>query len=104
MKARQTIIAKCYDKKGRLLSVGMNSYRVTHPMQKYFAERVGLYGKEYLHAEILAMLRAKGQSIYSLTVERYSKDGQPMMAKPCPICQEAIKAFGVKHVSWTTGV
>ena len=57
--------------------------------------------KIYLHAEILALLRAKGQKVFRLTVERYNKEGQPVLAKPCLICQKAIKAFGVAEVTWT---
>jgi len=36
-----------------------------------------------------------------LVVVRLNKEGKPMLAKPCEICQRMIKDFGVKHVSYT---
>lgn len=95
------IVAKCYDKRGMLLSVGLNSYTKTHPIQSYFANKVGHAEKQYLHAEIAAILRAKDKQIYRITIERYNRAGNPACAKPCPICQEAIRAFGIKIVEHT---
>lgn len=100
-KQRQTIIAKCYDKKGNLLSVGFNSYKKTHPLQALLAAKVGHPYKIYLHAEISAILRAGDKSIHAITVERYNADGLPVNATPCPICALAIKIFNVKKVSHT---
>jgi tRNA(Arg) A34 adenosine deaminase TadA len=87
------ILAKCYDKQGRLLSAAFNSYTKTHPLQAYFAKKVGHDDCEYLHAEIAALIKAKGKTVHHITVERYGNHGQPLLAKPCPICEEAIKAF-----------
>ena len=101
MKTRFFIVAKCYDKRGRLLSVGFNSYTKSHPLQKHFAERVGHSHKVYLHAEIAAILRAKDQPIYRITVERYDKKGLPVNAEPCPICKAAIEAFNIQVVEHT---
>ena len=101
MAQKYVILAKCYDKRGRLLSVGTNSYQKTHPYQKHCAALVGHSFKEYLHAEIQAILRAKDQPIHKITVERYGKDGQPMLAKPCKICEYAIKSFNIQHVEYT---
>lgn len=95
------ILAKCYDKRGKLLSVASNRYDKTHPIQKYFARKVNQPECEFLHAEIHAILRAKGRSIYRLTIERYNALGLPANAKPCPICQEAIKAFSIPVVEYT---
>ena len=101
MKARQFIQARCYNKRGQLLSVGFNSYTKTHPLQKWFAGLAGMNDKQYLHAEIDAILRAKGSKIHRIVVERYGKDGHPRLAAPCPICQLAIAAFGIKIVEHT---
>jgi tRNA(Arg) A34 adenosine deaminase TadA len=98
---KQIILAKCYDKKNRLLSVAYNSYLCTHPVQAYFAKKVGMPERVFLHAEICAILRAKGKKIHKISVERYSKDGTPLLAAPCPICAEAIRAFGINEVSYT---
>lgn len=96
------ILAKCYDRKGRLISAAFNSYTKTHPLQAHFAKKVGHECREYLHAEIAAILRAKGKLIHRIQVERYGRNGQPLNSKPCPICQEAILAFGIPKVSYTT--
>lgn len=100
-KQKYFILAKCYDKKGQLLSVGFNSYEKTHPLQKHFANKAGLPEKEFLHAEIAAILRCKTKQIFRITIERYNKYGIPVNAKPCPICQEAIKAFGIQVIEHT---
>lgn len=97
------LIARCYDKKGNLISEATNSYKKTHPIQAYFAQKVGLPMKVFLHAEIAAILKAGKRKIYRIEVERYGKKGQPLNARPCPICEEAIKAFGIQKVSFTVG-
>ena len=95
---RYVIVAHAFDAKGRLISVATNSYEKTHPMQAYFAEKVGHSQRIFLHAEIQALLRCKDRKVHSLKVWRYGVDGTFRCAKPCPICMEAIKAFGVQQV------
>ena len=102
MSKRYTILAKAYDKRGKLLSVGVNSYKKTSPIMKYFAEKVGLPYKIYLHSEVACLLRAKDKVVYRLTIERYTEAGNPANAEPCIICKEAIKAWGVKVIEYTT--
>lgn len=97
------LTARCYDRKGNLLSEGVNSYKKTHPLQAYFAEKVGMPDKVFLHAEIAAILKAGKRKIHRLEVERISqKTGRPLNSRPCPVCQEAIKAFGIIEVVFTT--
>lgn len=102
MNKRYTIIAKCYDKRGRIISVGLNSYKKSHPIQAHFAKVANLPQKEYLHSEIQALVRCKDKKIYKMTIERYDSDGNAAICKPCPICQAAIKAYDVKNVEYTT--
>ncbi len=97
-KHRYTIVAHAFDKRGRLLAVATNSYTKTHPLQLYFAEKVGHPDRQFLHAEILCMLRCKGKPIHKLMIWRYGKGGDLLCAKPCPICQEAIQAFGPTEI------
>jgi tRNA(Arg) A34 adenosine deaminase TadA len=101
MSKRFTIIAKCYDRKNKVISVGLNSYNKSHPIQAHFAKLAGLPEKEYLHSEIQALVRCKDRIPHKLTVERYDSEGNPAIAKPCPICAKAIKAYGVKMVEYT---
>ena len=65
-------------------------------------EMRGLPEKQYLHAECLCLLRSREKKVHRLTVERYNADGSPALAKPCTVCQEGIKAFGVKIVEYTS--
>ncbi len=101
MKDKFKLIATCYDKKGNILSKGYNSYTKSHPLQKHFAQLVGHPSKIFLHAEISALLKSKGKQVHKIHIERFNKAGNTALAAPCPICIEAIKAFGVKEISYT---
>lgn len=101
-KRRYIILAKCYDRKGRMLSVGTNSYKKSHTLMKHFAELAGEDPKIYLHSEVQALLRAKDKQVHRITVERYDASGNPALAKPCKVCQKAIQAYGVKFVEYTS--
>lgn len=103
MQKRYQIKATTFDKRGMKLSVGRNSYTKTHPLQKYFSQKAGdSEHKSCLHAELDAILKSRGKEIYALHVERIESNGTTSMAKPCKACEEAIKAFGIVKVSYTT--
>ena len=98
---RYTVTAKCFDKRGRLISVGENSYRKTHPVQASLAKSVGLPEKCFLHAEVLALLRAGDKKVHRIRVERFDADGNPANAEPCPVCKQAIRQWGVAYTEYT---
>ena len=96
MTTMQNITAFAYDRKGRILSIGRNSYVKTHPLQARAAKEVGEDYKIYLHAEVAALVKIKNwQKIDKLVVTRYNKNGEPMLAKPCRVCQRVIKIAGI---------
>lgn len=99
---KQEITATIFDKRGRILAVGKNSYDQSHPRQAYYAAKVGDPKKIYLHAEIAALIKCKGNP-YKIKIERYNKQGEPRLAKPCPICELAIKEAGISFVEYTVG-
>ena len=100
--ARQEITATIYDRKGRSISTGRNSYTKSHPLQARLAKEVKLHHKIYLHAEIEALVRLRDWSkAHRIVVERYAKSGEPALAKPCPICQRALQLAGIEHVEHT---
>jgi tRNA(Arg) A34 adenosine deaminase TadA len=102
MSKRHNITAIIYDRKGKILSIGKNSYIKTHPMQAKFAAQVGEAYKVFLHAEIHAITRCKKLSkAYSMTITRFNEDGSPALAKPCKICNSALKFSGIKFVRHT---
>ena len=99
----QSLKATIFDKRGRPISVGHNSYWKTHPMQYELSKEYGNGEQIYLHAEIDAIVRLKDWSqAHSIKVERYLKNGQPAMAKPCNLCQKALEKVGIHTIEWTT--
>lgn len=100
--AKQQITAIIYDRKGNVLSVGQNSYVKTHPLQAKHAEKVGEPYKQFLHAEIHAITKCRRlDRAHSIHIFRYSKDGDPVNAKPCPVCMSAIRATNIKIIEHT---
>ena len=91
-----------YDKKGRALSVGRNSYVKTHPLQAKLAREVGEPSKVYLHAEVAALIKVRDwNDAYRIAVFRYGADGNPRNARPCRVCQRIIKQAGIVEVEHT---
>lgn len=102
MKNRQLITAVILDKRGNILSIGRNSYLKTHPLQASYARKVGEDKKIYLHAEVHAIIRCQDLSrAYKILITRFDKFGNPRLAKPCAICENAIKDVGIKIIEHT---
>lgn len=96
------ITATIYDKRGRVLSIGYNSYTKSHPKQAKLAAKVGKPNSIYLHAEIAALIKLKGTTVpFSILVVRFNKQGMPAMAAPCLICQKALKLAGITNILHT---
>jgi len=96
------ITATVLDKRGKVLAVASNSYQKTHPYQFKLAKKVGFPDKIYLHAEISAIIKAQKVGVpYKIIIERYKANGEPANAKPCRVCEEAIKEAGIKFVEYT---
>jgi deoxycytidylate deaminase len=94
-KKRYSIQATCYDHRGKIISTAQNSYTKTHPIQSHFASLAGQPERKYLHAEILALIRAGDKKIHSLKIFSLNGMSKPF---PCPVCQKAIESWGVKKV------
>lgn len=102
-RVRYNIKATTYDRKGKIIATANNSYEKTHPRMDELACYVGLPYKQYLHAEVLAIIRSRGKPIHKIKIERYGANGQPKTAAPCPICMQAIKEAKIKFVEYTIG-
>lgn len=91
---------------------GYNSYR-SHPLAKQFSSHPE---KICLHAEVDALIKAKSYftkvagtrrdsyvnlSDFRMYIARVLADGSPGLAKPCASCQEALRWFQIKDVSYT---
>ena len=101
-KVRQNLKAIIYDKRGRILSIGQNSYTKTHTLQFKHAVKVGKPYKTVLHAEIDAIIRCRNlDKAHTIKVFRYNRQGKYMLAKPCVVCISAIKEAGIPNIEWT---
>lgn len=69
-------------------------------MQARYARNAGRRHQIYLHAEIAALVRCR-KDPYALYVARVDARLRPAMARPCPICMEAIRKAGVKEIYFT---
>lgn len=99
---KYTLSAAVYDKRGRLLSRGENSYCKTHPLQGQLAIKANKPDAIYLHAEIQALVRLKDWTkAHKIVVQRFDVHGNPVNAKPCKICQMAIEHAGIKYIEHT---
>ena len=102
MSKKHQVTAIIYDRRGRVMSVGQNSYTKTHTLQARHAHKAGLPEKQFLHAEVAAIVKCRDLSkAHKIFVARYDASGQPILAKPCPICMSAIKSSGIKHIQHT---
>lgn len=99
---KQEVTAIIYDRKGKVLSVGKNSYFKSHTLQAHHAKKVGRPDAIYLHAEVHAITKCKDLSkAHKIVVFRYGKEGRPLLAKPCEVCQSAISAANIRFIEWT---
>lgn len=99
---KPSVTALAYDKRGRILSVGKNSYIKTHPLQAKAAAAVGEDSKVYLHAEVAALVKVRDWSkIYKIVVTRFNYKGEPVCAKPCRVCQYVLNQAGIEIVEHT---
>jgi tRNA(Arg) A34 adenosine deaminase TadA len=98
-KHKHHLTAVVYDRKGRVLSIGQNSYLKTHPKQKELSVKAGYPEKEFIHAETAAILKVKDLSkAYRIRVTRVGRSGDLLLAKPCEICMSYIRASGIKVI------
>ena len=104
VRGQQRICAVVCDKRGRVLSVGVNSYQKSHPAMKHYAIKAGNPEAQYVHAEVASLLALSyndRQKAHKIFVSRLMKNGKTGLAMPCSICQLALKEYGIKEVSYT---
>lgn len=88
-----------------ILAEGWNSLK-THPLQKKFS----LSSYCFLHAEVAALAELKRKfpfdgmipSNLNIVVVRLTKNGNLGLAKPCEICERALRFYNIKRVWYST--
>lgn len=91
------------DKKGKILSIGKNSYIKTHPVMYKLALEKGIFEPKanFVHAEIDAINRCKNlNKAYKIEVYRLSRNGKYMNSKPCHICRSGILKTNIKVIGY----
>lgn len=89
----RTKVGACVVRGGRVLGVGYNKMGSSRLSSSQWSR----------HAEVAALLSAGDCHGATLYVFRgHNKTGEPMLARPCEACAEAIKIAGVKRVVWTS--
>ena len=91
--------AAVLDDRGNVISTGFN-IKKTHPKQAKYAKLAKQEGKQFLHAEIAALvkLRSRGTSI---VVCRFSSRGLLKSSRPCEVCMLAIKEAGIRTIIYS---
>ena len=95
------IAAFVFKNRKHIYGKAVNLPKKKHPIQKKYAYKVKKEKREHLHAEVKAIIRAKGKGD-SILVVRILKNKKYAMARPCKICMEAIRETHIKHL-WYTG-
>lgn len=94
------VISATLDNRNNIITIAQNSYIKTHPIQHKFSLMIGNNNKNYLHAEIAALVKSHNQA-KSIIVIRVTRSGLIRMAKPCKICMLAIKEAKIKKIYYT---
>ncbi|MCK9544353.1 MAG: hypothetical protein M0R03_20225 [Novosphingobium sp.] len=100
---KQNICAIIVDKKNNILSIGVNFYTKSHPMQKKYADACGEPDKLWVHAEVNSVSKIPyGRKPYAIYVARVTPSGKVKLAKPCQICSKLLADRGIKNIYYTT--
>lgn len=104
VRGQQRLCSVISCKRGRVLSIGINSYNKSHPLQAKYASQTDNHGKCYLHSEVAALVGLSytdKQKAFRISIARVLKNGELGLSQPCIICQKAIADFGIKVIEYT---
>ncbi len=100
--SRKKVGAVLYNSKRRVITTAVNNDYKSHPRQAWWAQRVGLDEKIYLHAEMACLIKAREAADTIVVVRLGGHDGKSLRnSKPCPICEPALRYAGIKHVYYS---
>ena len=85
---------------GSVISVGFNKVN-TNAFVEHYTDLARGRGRDFClstHAEQDAILKARGKvNLRGCKIF----DGSPGMARPCPICENALKSYGIRKAYYT---
>jgi len=100
--SRKKVGAVLFNAKRKVITSATNNDFKSHPIQAKWAQRVGLHEKIYLHAEMACLIKAREDGDMIVVVRLGGHDGKSLRnAKPCPICEPALRYAGIKHVYYS---
>ena len=96
------LTATTFDRKRRVIAHGENDYKKSHPIMFNIGVKVGQPKKIFLHAEVSALLKGKTKLPHSIVIQRYDLAGNMALSRPCSVCMEALRMYGVIKIKYTT--
>lgn len=93
--SRYQLGAVVLNKRGHIISTGNNDMTKTHPKHKTWGN--------FVHAELDALLGLNPQDTKNGTVYVYreTRNGELANARPCPICEKAIRLYKIRKICYT---
>jgi deoxycytidylate deaminase len=97
-------------KKRKIIAAACNYDKKTHPIQDRCANNASkihgvadLAKKQYLHSEILAIIRSRGKGD-SIVIARVGGHGGNKLrnSRPCPLCTLFLKQHGICKIHYST--
>lgn len=88
-------------KNGKIISSGFNHHKKTNPQIK----AIGGCELKTVHAEMDSIFKLKNKELLkgsTIAVYREKKDGTLGCARPCQICMNFLRFYGVKKIIYTT--
>ena len=90
---------------GKIISSGCNQGLKTHTYVMQHGWKNGHQNNKTLHAELAAIFKVKNKKNLkgaTIFVYRQTKSGTFGMARPCCMCMDLIRHYGIKKVIYTT--
>jgi len=96
--------------KKKIIAAACNCDKKTHTIQEKYArlasqlyENDSLSQKIFLHAEILCLIRSKGEGDTIITARVGGHGGNKLRnSRPCPICSLFLKHHGINKIHYST--
>lgn len=93
--------------KHHIISSGCNSQKTAPLQKKYNVYRFAEDTFHSLHAELSCLKPLIGRSdidfkYVDLYVYRINKNGEALLARPCPSCMKLITELGIRNIYYTT--